>query len=87
MVQECVYSKCMPTLIVYEMNNETYGSVNRRGDALFINSQKIEDLQIQAMEQDSYLDGMMGDESFLQKQQDLMEMFKKENNSGASNSQ
>jgi hypothetical protein len=38
------------------------------------------------MEQDSYLDGMLGDESFLQRQQDMMEMFKRESSGGASNS-
>ena len=49
-IQECLNSKCMPTLLVYEESDGQFNSVIRGNNELFISSLKIEELQYQAID-------------------------------------
>lgn len=73
-VQYCLSNKSVPTVLMYETTNRSMVG-QHHGDRYLLTSDKIEELQLVAMNQDMYLDPFIGDTKFMEEQKLLLETF------------
>ena len=76
----CLSSKCIPTLLFYEVAPPVYKGTKSQQKDLYrfsITTDQFEILQIKVMEQDQYMDNFLGDQQFMEEQMQMLNQLEK----------